>query len=46
MSNLNNISDSRQDELTTRDKIRNARNSTAARAQHTHSAQANTTREN
>jgi hypothetical protein len=49
MSNLNNISDSKRDEITVRDEKRNARNSTAARAQYAHSTRygtrADTTRE-
>jgi hypothetical protein len=32
MSNLNNIGDSKRDELAARDEIRDARNNTAARA--------------
>jgi hypothetical protein len=36
MSNLNNISDSKQDEMTLRDKKRNARNNTTAHAKYVH----------
>jgi hypothetical protein len=36
MSNLNNISDSKRDELTVRDEIRNTQISTASRAQYAH----------
>jgi hypothetical protein len=50
MSNLNNISDSKRYEITARDEKRNARNSTATRAQytqqHAYGVRADTTREN